>query len=73
MSKFKTIAYFSRDVKTQNDLGKNIPWPRAPKGFEQTHEIMKKVFLKWRAYKVSFAVFGRVSLRVIVFCSVLRS
>ncbi len=40
-------------MNTQSDLGKNIPWPRAPKGFEQTHEIMKRVFLRWRAYKVS--------------------
>ncbi len=39
-------------MQHQPDLGKNIPWPRAPKGFEATHEIMKKWFQRWRAYKV---------------------
>ncbi len=43
-----------RDVQHQPDLGKNIPWPRAPKGFEATHEIMKKWFQRWRAYKVRY-------------------
>ncbi len=38
----------------QNDpnLGRDIPWPRPPRGFEATHEIMKKWFQRWRAYKI---------------------
>jgi hypothetical protein len=42
----------SRNVKNSRDLGKSIPWPRAPKSLAKTSGLLHKAFLRWRAFTI---------------------
>ena len=41
-----------RNVKTSSDLGKNLPWPKPPRTLEQTSTLLRKAFLRWRAFTI---------------------
>ncbi|CAF0979976.1 unnamed protein product [Rotaria sordida] len=41
-----------RNVLNSKDLGKNIKWPAPKPGLIPMNNILKKIFQRWRAYKV---------------------
>eukprot|EP00095_Tigriopus_kingsejongensis_P004033 maker-scaffold5_size1054832-snap-gene-3.11 protein:Tk04033 transcript:maker-scaffold5_size1054832-snap-gene-3.11-mRNA-1 annotation:"hypothetical protein CAPTEDRAFT_167519" len=41
-----------RDVKKSQDLGKNLPWPTAPRTLTKTSNLLHKAFLRWRAFTI---------------------
>ena len=43
---------FCSDVKKLPDLGKSLPWPKPHRTLAETSEIMRKAFLRWRAYTI---------------------
>ncbi|CAF1126177.1 unnamed protein product [Rotaria sp. Silwood1] len=56
--KYRTRSYINklnelfRNVSNSHDLGKNIKWPAPKPGFTPMNNMLKKVYQRWRAYKV---------------------
>ncbi|CAF3153265.1 unnamed protein product [Rotaria sp. Silwood2] len=56
--KYRTRSYINklnelfRNVSNSHDLGKNIKWPAPKPGFIPINNILKKIYQRWRAYKV---------------------
>ena len=51
-----------RNVKKSPDLGKSIPWPTTVRSITWLSEMLRKAFLRWRAFTIlSQAAFNAVS------------
>ena len=41
-----------RNVKKSPDLGKSIPWPTTVRSIAWLSEMLRKAFLRWRAFTI---------------------
>lgn len=48
----KKLVELFRDVAKTHDLGKNIKWPAPKPGFVPMNNMLKKIFQRWRAWKI---------------------
>ncbi len=49
---YRSNLFPTRNVKQSKDLGKSIPWPTAPRSIHWLSEMLRKAFLRWRAFTI---------------------